>query len=204
MMISVKELSIETAVKRNKLVMSPKGQTEATKILSQENKPIHNLVDSVVCPRCVDEVYALGISLQNYMCNLYLELADLNKGKANPYTNLVLEQLKIKKEIENLAKDNLNKLLAYFYDNGGPIIESPVSEQAAEQIQPYINKVVSTFNNQIDFLANRAFQGNFAASDLDGQLSECIKLMYSAMSSQFRIGAMQEAFSDLVSLREGM
>lgn len=166
-------------------------------------KASNELKNPVACPKNVDGVYSLGVSLQNYIGAIYLELNSMNKEyKKNIYTNLALNQLGIKKEIEKLAKDNLNRLLAYFYENGGPIIEAPVSEQSVNEIRPFFNKIVTNFINQVEYFANRASIGEMSTDALDNEINGQVISMYQAMSSLFKIDEMENAFKDLISVRK--
>lgn len=158
--------------------------------------------DPVVCPRSAEDVYLLGISLQNYIASLYLELSEMNKNNKKNYANQVVTQIVVKKEIEKLAKDNLNQLLAYFYENGGPIIEPPVSEETANELQPSINLIVTAFLNQIDLILDKASQGDMNSNDLDNEINNQINFMLTAMSKLIKNDVMQNAFDELISLRK--
>ena len=155
----------------------------------------------VVCPRSAEDVYALGISLQKYISSVYVELAERNKGRKNPYTNMVLKQLVIKRKLEELSRENLNGLLAYFYNNGGPIIEPPVSEQLAAEIQPSVNSIVSRFLTQANLLINQAVEGDLLAGDLDAAIDNQVIGMYTAMGRLFQHDNMQKAFEQLIEVR---
>lgn len=200
-MIDIKELEMVTMSINGKKKISVKVNPDSIIMSDHPTKSADEFVNPVVCPRCADEVYSLGISLHDYIGDLYLKLAEINKGENNPYTNLILNQLAAKKEIENIAKYNLNKLLAYFYNNGGPIIESPVSEQSATEIQPSINRIVASFLNRVDFILSRASNGDISARDLDNEINNDISFMLNAMGKLFQNNAMQNAFSELISVR---
>lgn len=198
-LIDIKELKTEimSTTKKEKM-MTVKVKAVSVTMPNHQPKAADKMANPVVCPRCVDEVYSLGISLEEYLGRVYLELAELNKGKKNPYTNLLLDHLGIKKGIEELAKDNLDQLLTYFYENGGPIIEKPVSELTAREIQPFFNRVVTSFLDQMDFVWNKAYQGKMSASDLNNQINEHIVAMYTSMGKLFRNEEMQNAFNELI------
>lgn len=198
-MIDIKELKMEMETmtkggkpKRVKVKVNP----DSIRMPQSRSKAA-----SVVCPRSVEDVYSLGISLQNYISSLYLELSEMNKGNKKTFANQVVTQIVIKKEIEKLAKDNLNELLAYFYENGGPIIEPPLSEQAAQELQPNINRIVNGFLNQVDLILDKASQSDMNASDLDNEINRQIIIMFTAMIKLIKNDAMQNAFGELISLR---
>ncbi|HCF71262.1 MAG TPA: hypothetical protein DER33_06745 [Syntrophomonas sp.] len=195
-MIDVKELQMVTTndSKTKKIQLTVKPDSIRMPKYQSKKAP-------VVCPRSAEDVYALGISLQKYISSLYVELAEMNKGRKNPYTNMVLKQLVIKRKLEELSRENLNGLLAYFYNNGGPIIEPPVSEQLAAEIQPSVNSIVSGFLTQANLLINRAVEGDLKADDLETEIDDQVMSMYTAMGRIFQNDDMQKAFEQLINVR---
>lgn len=195
-MIEAKEIQImqqKVLIKLNpESIKMPKYRTKAT----------GEIANSVACPRGVDEVYSLGVSMQNYIGAIYLELTDLSKfPKKNLYTGLALHQLKVKKEIEKLGNYNLDRMLEYFYNNRGPIMEPPVSEESIREIQPAFDRNVAAFLTKIDFLVNRTFKGEMSPRDLDTEISRQIVAMYTAMRNLFHDDEMQQAFDELINVR---
>jgi hypothetical protein len=196
-MIDVKELQMEIMAndaKTKKIQLTVKPDSIRMPKYQSKAAP-------AVCPRSAEDVYALGISLQKYISSVYVELAEMNKGRKNPYTNMVLKQLVIKRKLEELSRDNLNGLLAYFYNNGGPIIEPPVSEQLAAEIQPSVNSIVSSFLTQANLLINQAVEGDLLAGDLEAEIDNKIIDMYTAMGRIFKHADMQKAFEQLIEVR---
>ncbi len=112
------------------------------------------LKDMGSCPRSIDEVYSMGIKVVNFIGNIYGEMAAKHcddrslQGEIN-------RQLVFKNRIQQLADHNLNQLLDYFYSNGGPIIEPPVSEQTAKEIQPFFSRITVNALTQIAALTDR-------------------------------------------------
>lgn len=151
------------------------------------------------CPRSVDEVYSLGIKLQYYVGGLYLEMIDSWQGNTKKfYQEQTMRQLAVKNDIQSLANENLNQLLAYFYDNGGPIIEPPVSEQAAREIQPFFNRIASSAMDQITRIKE---EGNDAG--IVKKIDDTVADMYSAMARLFNtVQEVSEAFSNLAELNK--
>lgn len=195
-MIDVKELQMVTTndSKTKKIQLTVKPDSIRMPKYQSKKAP-------VVCPRSAEDVYALGISLQKYISSLYVELAEMNKGRKNPYTNMVLKQLVIKRKLEEISRENLNGLLTYFYNNGGPIIEPPVSEQLAAEIQPSVNSIVSRFLTQANLLINQAVEGDLLAGDLDAAIDNQVIGMYTAMGRLFQHDNMQKAFEQLIEVR---
>lgn len=139
--------------------------------------------DFELCPRSVDEVYSMGIRLQYFIGGLYLEMADFQQGSFKKfYKEQVVKQLANKKEIQSLADNNLNCLLAYFYENGGPIIEPPVSEQIAREIQPFFNRIAANAMKRVNSIRVEAeYNGEDIVRVIDSTLAD----MYTAMSKLF-------------------
>lgn len=155
------------------------------------------------CPRWVDDVYALGISLQSYISEIYFELESLSEGKQKIlYRNLALSQLVAKEEIRKLADYNLNQLLAYFYNNGGPIIEPPVSEKMGHDIQPFFSRIASNFLDELDVIVKLAVKGTIDASQLDNALDNYLNAMYMTMGKLFPVPALEKAFTNMVEARQ--
>jgi len=153
------------------------------------------------CPRSADEVYSLGVSLQYYIGDIYLELEALTQGEQRlQYQNLALSQLTVKQEIEKLANENLNRLLWYFYNHGGPVIEAPVTEKMAKEIQPFFNRIAVNFLNQLDVLVRLASKGNMSPSELESTINDGIIDMYATMSMLFNTDEIKDAFSELIEI----
>lgn len=164
-------------------------------------KTIDTLTNLGTCPRSVDEVYSLGIKLQYYIGDIYLALNSIHQGEVKAlYQELALKQLDAKDEIQKLANENLNKLLAYFYNNGGPIIESPVSEQMAKEMQPFYNRISANFLKQLDDWVIKASKQDMDADEVERTINNIFIEMYSTMSMLFPVEEVQDAFKELVIL----
>lgn len=172
---------------------------------NNHTKPYDLLADLGPCPCSVDQVYSLGVRIQYYVGDIYLELERLNQGVAkNQYKKLALSQLDGKNEVEKLANINLNKLLSYFYNNGGPIIDSPVSEQMARELRPFYIRISTNFLKQLDLIVSLASKGYMSVSELECTINNSVTEMYSAMSMLFPVDEMKEAFDDLTRVRESI
>jgi hypothetical protein len=148
--------------------------------------------------RSVDEVYSLGLSLQNYLGDTYLALETMNKA----YKNLALGELNANEEIRKLANVNLNQLLTYFYNNGGTIIEAPVSEQTAKEIRPFFNRIVVNFLEQLDFAVSAAAKGNISAEELKEVINNNVIELYTTMTTLFPVKEIQTTFTKLINIRK--
>ncbi|MDD3364832.1 MAG: hypothetical protein PHZ03_07625 [Syntrophomonas sp.] len=189
----------------NKKRKSSKVELKNLRAQNYRSKTSDELVNLELCPRSVDDVYSLGVRLQYYIGAIYLELDAMNQGsKQIPYTSLALRQLEGKEEIEKLVNDNLNRLLWYFYNNGGPIIEAPVSEQVAKELQPFFNRIMANFLNQLDVMVNMTFNGDISAIDLDDSINNNIIAMYTVIAKLFKLDEIKNAFNDLISIRKAL
>lgn len=151
-------------------------------------------------PRSVNEVYSLGMSLQNYLEESYLALDAMNKA----YKNLALGEQNANEEIRRLANANLNQLLTYFYNNGGQIIEdqAAVSEQTAKEIRPFFNRIVINFLDQLDIVVSVAAQGNISSEELKELINNNIIKLYTTMTFLFPVEEIQTAFAKLINIRK--
>jgi hypothetical protein len=149
-------------------------------------------------PRSVDEVYSLGISLQNYLGETYLTA--MNKA----YDNLALGEQNANEEIRRLVNTNLNQLLTYFYNNGGLFIETPapVSEQTAKEIRPFFNRIIINFLDQLDIVVSVAAKGNISSEELKELINNNVIKLYTTMTILFPVKEIQTAFTKLINIRK--
>ncbi|NPV91784.1 MAG: hypothetical protein HPY50_13540 [Firmicutes bacterium] len=167
-------------------------------------KETGELVLTMPCPCSVDDVYTLGINMQYSIGSMYMELEKAGRGDAQAYRDLALKQLEIKEEVDRLANTNLNRLLWYFYNNGGPVIENPLSERMVKELQPFFNQIVSNFLSQSDVLFKMASNGNISVDTLEAEIDHNIIGMYSILSRLFQVEDMQKACESLISLRQAV
>lgn len=160
---------------------------------------------TIPCPRSMNDVYSLGVSLQYSIGETFLEIAELNQGnKRNLFTQLALKQLDAKAEIENLANANLNRLLAFFYNNGGPVIEPPVTNEQVKEIQPFFNRIMSNFYNQLDDSVQLTSKGSMNVEELDKVINNVLIDMYSTMRKLYQADEIVTAFDELIRIRENI
>lgn len=176
-----------------------KDATKAAIKTIRTNSYPYETVNLKPCPCTVDEVYSMGLSLQDYIGDIYLNLCTLNQGSEKIlYQNLAISQTKVRKELEELAKANLNNLLSYFYNNGGQIVEAPVSEQLAKEVQPFFNRIVENFLNDLDVMVNMASKSYMTAHELENGINRHITDMYASMFKLFPVSEIQNAFDELI------
>lgn len=183
---------------------STKAVPKTRRTRNCRTKAVDELINFGSCPCSVDEVYSLGISLQYYIGDIYLDLEATQGPQKFLYKKLALNQLDIKEEIAKLANANLNQLLCYFYNNGGPIIEAPVSEEMAKEIQPFFNRIAVNFMNQLDVIVSMASKGNMDPSELESAINNNIIAMYTTMRKLFQVDEIENAFNELISIRKAL
>jgi len=163
----------------------------------------YELAKSVPCPRRVNDVYSLGANLQYSIRAKYLEIADLDQENTRvTCTKLALKQMEIKKAIEKAGKHQLNLLIQYFYEHGGPVIEDPVSEQMVKDINPFFNRLMDNFLKSLDEAADRTARGEMSVSEMETDVNHNIINMFSALGNLFMVDEMRNAFHELVEIRE--
>lgn len=171
--------------------------------INYHTKAAYEVAISQPCPRSVQDVYALGVNLQYCIRAKYKELNDLLPGRDNDFLlHEEIRQLSIKAEIEKQAKYKLNALLGEFYEHGGPIMEEPVSQQMAKDMQPFFNRHVSNFLRRLDELSRQAAQGQMEAEDMAAAVEKQLKDSYTALAEMFRNVEMASAFADLMDIRQ--
>jgi hypothetical protein len=199
MIVMIEAKEIQVMQERISIKLEP----EKVRMPKCRTKAACEIVKQVVCPQSVDEVYLLGDKMQDYLGAAYNELAVLSAGpKKKIYSYLAKKQLGAKKEIETLANNNLNKLLQYFYENGGPIIEPPVSEELAREIKPFFKKIMESFLNQVDSLINKAARDEISSSDLEIEVNYQFINMYTAISRLYQAEEIQNTFNELISIKK--
>lgn len=162
-------------------------------------KAFGTLIKIDQCPRNVNDVYALGVRLHNYIVDRYLELAALDNWTEKALCeDLAGEQLKGRRQIESMANYNLNKLLTYFYNHGGPVIEDPVPESEAQLILPFFTRIMVNFEKHVHALLMSAIKGQTLSSHIEASINGMLISTYSAISDLYQNADMQEAFMELI------
>lgn len=157
----------------------------------------------LTCPCRLDEVYSFGVSLHHRIAEIYSELAAVNQGAAKMlYTSMAVKQLYGNKEIEKLIKINVNNLLFNFYNNGGLVVEDLVSEQLVSEVESFFTRIMISFWEQVDIVADMTFRGKMNANELEIAIENCIISMYTAIGKLFQVEEIKKAFNDLIELRK--
>ncbi len=163
------------------------------------NKPDYStksaeLLNPMSCPRSVEEAYSLGISLQYYIGDIYLTLAGSITGHKKIFNDIAIAQLDTKNKLQKLANTALNEKLAYFYNNGGCIIEPPVSEIQAKEINGFFNRIVANCLNQIDVIVTMATEGSTPPKELESEINNIIIRMYTSLGKLYQAADIKCAF----------
>lgn len=153
------------------------------------------------CPRNVNQVYSLGITLQEYIEASYLELAGMKQcPEKDLCTSLAEKQVESKQQVDVLRLANFNRLLTYFYDNGGPVIEDPVSDTQARMIMPFFTRIISNFEKHVNSVLLSAIKGKTPAKNLEACVNGILISTYSALSDLYEDKSIQNAFMELVNV----
>lgn len=189
-----KMIILNKAMKLNN--MNPENSPVTIK---QNNSTISTeLLNSISCPRSVEEVYSIGIKLQYLIGDIYLSLANSSKGSLkNTYKAMAIKQLDRKVEIQKLANAHLNEKLMYFYNNGGPIIEPPVSERQAKSINGFFNRIAGNHLNQLDVIISKA-EGFDGINELEGEINEIIIHMFTDLANLYQDDDIKLAFKEMI------
>lgn len=152
---------------------------------------------SFPCPRNASDVYNLGVSMQYCVRAKYLEIAALLND--NTYmTAEAARQLTAKEEIEKMAAFNLNEQLGKFYAMGGPIMEDPVTTEAAQQTQPFFSRITSRFLETLNETASQVLTKKIKPQEITAVVGEQMTSAYMAMGRMFAEPEMKNAFTELM------
>lgn len=164
--------------------------------INYNTRAAYELASSLPCPQSVNDVYNLGISLHYCVRARYLEIAELLNDKTF-LLDLAAQQLDIKAEIEKLAVYNTNVQLSKFYAQGGPIMEHPIDNAAAKQIQPFFSRIVSRFLVTLDELVNQVLTRKISALEMPAAVNQQMAETYENMQKMFQDQEMADAFEEL-------
>lgn len=151
--------------------------------------------NTISCPCSAEEVYSIGIDLQYLIGDMYLNLVNSSKGSMkSTLKELAMKQLDKKVKIQKLANINLNEKLNYFYNNGGPIIEPPVSKRQAQEINGFFTRIVNNRLNQINVIINKANDYNDDLNDLENEVNQIMKRMFTDLANLYNEDEIISAF----------
>lgn len=171
--------------------------------INYHTKAAYELANSHPCPRSASDVYSLGVSLQYCIRAKYIEIDSLKPSIDKTFlTVLAAKQLAIKTEIEKQSKYNLNILLEKFYNDGGPIMEDPVSEQMVKDIQPFFNRITINFLQSLDEIAHQAAMGELSVKEMEAEVNHRITELYNSLGRMFQVTEIESAFKDLIKIRQ--
>ena len=168
---------------------------------SYEN--VNDVSKTITCPRYSNDVYALGVNLQYYIGDMYLQLAEISQGEVkSQFKRMAVNELEIKQQIQQKNNAYLNELLSYFYNNGGKIIEAPLASEQAKEIHPFFNRIINTFIKRLESWVVLAAEGTVTPDQLDSMISYDIIEMYGNMCKLFKVDEIDKAFEALIRVRE--
>ncbi|HWQ77089.1 MAG TPA: hypothetical protein VN441_17410 [Syntrophomonas sp.] len=167
--------------------------------INYHTKAAYEMADSLPCPRSTNDVYTLGVSLQYCIRSKYLEISELLQSR-NYFTEQAANQLPVKSKIENLAAYKLNVQLNNFYNQGGPVIDEPVTPEMARKIQPFYNRIMSRFLQSLDEIASRVLTRQISAEQMITEVNEQVIDVYSSLGRLYQVKEIENAFADLVEI----
>ncbi|KUG04379.1 hypothetical protein ASZ90_018220 [hydrocarbon metagenome] len=165
------------------------------------NKAVEN-ASTPIFPRYINDVYSIGTSLQCYIGDIYLHLAEVSQGDVRAqYKKMAIAELKIKEQTQHIANARLNEMLGYFYNNGGTIVEPIMTQTQAKAIQPFFNRMLDIFNKRVELGTVLAANGTISPSKIASMINYDITEMYSNMKKLFQVSEMEHAFNELIAIR---
>jgi hypothetical protein len=179
------------------------------KVLEEMSNYIYTEVDNgsqtISCPRYMNDVYTLGIDLQYYIGDIYLQMAEISRGDIrSQYKKMAVSELEIKEKIEKINNARLNELLTQFYNNGGQIIEAPLTSDQAKELQPFFNRLLDTYFKRLESLLVLAAEGSITPERLDRMINFDTLEMYGSVSKLFKVDEIVQGFNNLISIRESV
>ncbi len=159
-------------------------------------------VEFIPCPCQVSEVYLLGTMLQHYVGDIYLQLAEFEKGDLKKkYQKMAVEQLEINEGIQKAANARLNEMLWTFYNNGGQVVDPPVSEEQAQEMQPFFTRLMNNFFEKIEDLIPLAAEGSISTDKMDNIISYNLIALYICLNKLFQADEMASVFKELIIIK---
>ncbi len=193
LIISNEREEILMNAKQAAMLNSNKRKKEPSSALTTEPKY------SFSCPHTTEDVYSIGIKLQYLIGDMYLDYENgSDKATRIVLKELALKQLNKKNEIQKLADMDLNNKLTYFYENGGPIIEPPVSEKRAKEINGFFNRIAENYLKNIEVQISKANESN--VQELEGNVNQIIVRMLTDLANLYIENEIRMAFKELIYL----
>jgi hypothetical protein len=168
--------------------------------LEVNNKPASTLN----CPRSAADVYYFGMFLQDYLDNIYRDLGLAGRPNQNNRKQFDPSGNTCKDEIQTLIKTYLNQCLGYFYKNGGPVIQAPVTDTDVQDIQPFFNKIAANFFDQLETMSYIASKGDMNANELKVESANYIIGLLNIMEKLYSVDEVKEAFEDLIRVEKNL
>jgi hypothetical protein len=147
----------------------------------------------------------MATGLQYYIGDIYLQMAEISRGDIrSQYKKMAVSELEIKEKIEKINNARLNELLTQFYNNGGQIIEAPLTSDQAKELQPFFNRLLDTYFKRLESLLVLAAEGSITPERLDRMINFDTLEMYGNVSKLFKVDEIVQGFNNLISIRESV
>lgn len=168
---------------------------------SADNGSIAEFVKLHSCPCSVQEVYSLAISLQYYIGNLYLEMADgSQEPQKSQYMSLAMRQLENKKNLQKICNDYLNELMDCYYKTGGPIIDDRLSESQLKDVQAFFQRILTNLLLHYEILVDMSSNGSMSLSQMSAEIDSYTLFTYSTLGKLYSDAKIQRTFNELTKL----
>ncbi|MDD4802548.1 MAG: hypothetical protein PHF24_06365 [Syntrophomonas sp.] len=164
------------------------------------NKPANTLD----CPRSAADVYYFGMYVHDYLDNIYRNLKLASRPNQDNRKQFDASRNTCKDEIRTLIENYLNRCLGYFYKNGGPVIQAPVSDTDIQEIQPFFYKIAANFYDQLETMSYIASKGDMSANDLKVESTKYIIGLLNTMEKLYSVDEVKEAFEDLITVEKNL
>jgi hypothetical protein len=152
---------------------------------------------AVTCPRTALDVYSFSLVLYDYLIRNFTDLASQIKGR-DMFSDLIARYDRQKKEVNELINAELNCSLAWFYENGGAVIEPPVSELELKDIQPFFNKTLANFYSQLDAMIYVMGQGKMTVAELEEETHNYVAGLFTILRRFYQEAEVSQAFNELI------
>ncbi len=193
LIISNEREAILMNAKQAAMLNSNKRKKDSNSALSTEPKY------SFSCPHTTEDVYSIGIKLLYLIGDMYLDYANgSDKAIKSLLKELALKQLNKKTEIQKLADADLNNKLTYFYENGGPVMEPPVSEKRAKEVNGFFNRIVDNYLKNIEEQISKVNEDN--AQKLEDNVNQIIVRMLTDLANLYFENEIRMAFKEMIYL----
>lgn len=170
-------------------------------LCSQHSNDIAEFICLHSCPRSVEEVYTLAVSLQYHIGDIFVILAELSlEPEKTTYLNKAMIQLENKNIIQHNCDEYLNGLVISFYKNGGQVLDERLSDGEAREIQPFFKRILSNLLLSYDALLGMHLNENLTLEQMLAEINNYTLHSYASWGKLYRNEKISRAFNELMIL----